>query len=576
MIKMSIFRKMIYVLCLLIFPIVGMYAYSVQTNTAVIEEHIHLTNINRLTYFANEIDSQIKQITLSGLTLTEDPNVQQFMGYSFSNDSYENARNKAAIIQKLKLLAFSVNWPVNISIFSNVAHEVISNDPSRLYDEGVLRNNVRSVWISGPAIGAGSGMDFHWYAYLPENKEPYAMANLVVELRFTEQPLVQLLDHFKQQSVDEPVLYRYGGDMIANRSLSPELKQQFTAWMGENSPLLEGSGTFTAELGGQSYEIAYVRIPSIQWYALNITPVEKILKPIHQSRNLFLLFIGFITLLSFAAAFMLYRQVQIPLDRLIRGLKKIQSGDYAVRLATKKRDEFHFLNQRFNDMAERIQELIERVFHEKLHAREATLKHLQSQINPHFIYNCMGFIINMSKLKHQDAVISMAQNLSQYYRYTTRLEKPTASLKEELKLVTHYLEIQKLRQERVHYEIDVPEEMLDIQLPRLMLQPIVENAIIHGVQSKLEAGFIRICGRLEDDEVMLYVEDDGKGLDEEQRSELENKMKLPLQEEIGCGLWNVHQRLKLHFGEQAEAAIGPSELGGLRVTLLWSWSADEA
>ncbi|MGN7308973.1 sensor histidine kinase, partial [Bacillus subtilis] len=108
-------------------------------------------------------------------------------------------------------------------------------------------------------------------------------------------------------------------------------------------------------------------------------------------------------------------------------------------------------------MSHQIQDLIENVFQEKIRAKEATLKQLQAQINPHFLYNCLGYIINMAQMKDEQAVVSMAHNLSAYYRYTTRVERETSSLKEEINLLVNYFDIQKLRNGRIEYHIYIPE-----------------------------------------------------------------------------------------------------------------------
>src|SRR5690606_39681649 len=124
-------------------------------------------------------------------------------------------------------------------------------------------------------------------------------------------------------------------------------------------------------------------------------------------------------------------------------------GYFSVRLNYSARNEFSLLFARFNIMAQRIQELIENVYEEKLRRREATLKQLQSQINPHFLYNCLFFIKNMARMKNEEAVVAMSLNLGEYFRYTTRLGNQTATLAEELSVIVNYLEIQNLRMRRI-------------------------------------------------------------------------------------------------------------------------------
>src|SRR5690606_17807950 len=214
-------------------------------------------------------------------------------------------------------------------------------------------------------------------------------------------------------------------------------------------------------------------------------------------------------------------------------------GYFSVRLNYSARNEFSLLFARFNIMAQRIQELIENVYEEKLRRREATLKQLQSQINPHFLYNCLFFIKNMARMKNEEAVVAMSLNLGDYYRYITRSESDLATIREELKMVTNYLEIQSLRLERVKFTIDVPDDILDKTVPRLTLQPIIENAILHGIEPKAENGEINIYGDFNDNVYTITVEDSGVGMSEDQLNKIKTSLKNPRDEKLAGGTWIV-------------------------------------
>lgn len=226
-------------------------------------------------------------------------------------------------------------------------------------------------------------------------------------------------------------------------------------------------------------------------------------------------------------------------------------------------------------MSRQIQDLIENVLNEKIRSREATLKQLQAQINPHFLYNCLGYIINMAQMKEQEAVVSMAYNLSAYYRYTTRTERQTAALDEEIKLLINYLDIQKLRNGRIDYTIDIPAEMLKQRIPPLMLQPIVENAVIHGIGKSYTSGEIRITGEMSDGLCKIYIDDDGPELEPSVLEALNAKMSEPLKEEMGCGLWNTNQRIIHQFGDKSYLCFKKSPLGGFQTEIVWETASGE-
>src|SRR5690606_11055145 len=149
-------------------------------------------------------------------------------------------------------------------------------------------------------------------------------------------------------------------------------------------------------------------------------------------------------------------------------------------------------------------------------SREANLKQLQSQINPHFLYNCFALIRSLTRLGKKDSVMELALHLSRYYRYTTRLEKQTATLREELELIESYLKIQQMHIHHLQYEIHVPESMETLEVPRLLLQPLVENAVVHGIEKVDRDGLVAVYAEQTDRYNVIQVIDNGAGMTDEE------------------------------------------------------------
>jgi two-component system sensor histidine kinase YesM len=388
---------------------------------------------------------------------------------------------------------------------------------------------------------------------------------LIVEVSLSEEKIKNMLNEFKSSGRGDPFLYSDNDGFIGNQSANKTLILEVIRSIQERAP--HSTPTFTLNMGGKGYLVNMIQSKTIGWYLIDYVSLQDVLAPINKSRNLFHAGLAILLIMGFITSYGLYRQVQRPIRSLISAVKRLKAGDYSFRLKTLPKNEFAFLFIQFNEMVVTIQELMEKVVVEKLHTREAVLKQLQSQIDPHFLYNCLGFIANMTKLHNEEAVLAMAYNLSDYYRYTTRLEKKVTTLREEIKLVTHYLEIQNLRMNRIRYEIRIPDEMLDMQVPLLILQPIVENSIIHGIQKKIGAGTVRITGKYEEHNTVIIVDDDGPGMDEGQLQRLRQKIREALDDEVGCGMWNVHKRLTYFCSEGAGLAFEPSPLGGLKTVL---------
>lgn len=341
---------------------------------------------------------------------------------------------------------------------------------------------------------------------------------------------------------------------------------------------LGSEGNHKLEVGGKQYLVSYVLSKQLNGIYVNPVVLDDLLTPMDKSRNMFITSILLLLVLSIGAALLLYRKVQVPIQRLMRGLQQIRKGQLSTRIPVDhSRDEFAYLTQSFNHMAEQIQELIEKVYEERIRSREATLKHLQSQINPHFLYNCLFYIKNMTQLGNREAVIAMSLSLGDYYRYITRDENDMTTVEEEIRLLDNYLSIQQMRTNRLSYEIAVPQELMQQHIPRLLIQPIVENAVIHGIEPMEGSGHIVVTGMAAQEQMdgrqytrySLFVDNDGVTLTPEEIAGLEREINEPMGEEIGTGTWNVHQRLVTRYGHSSGLHFGAIPYGGLSVEIRW-------
>lgn len=568
--KMSLFEKINALLILLFVPVILFFTYSNGVSTRVIDNELKASNIKQLSFLSSQIESRVNQTMDFVLTFSNDPNVRKFNGLNVWDDLYDRMQTRYVIQEKMSLQSGVMNiWPVQFTVYSQQNKEAISNTATMVaYDEDYLKRNATGRWLYGDGNPEEQPKAFHWF-YADSFGQQGALtgSNLVVQASFMPDNIQNMLDTYKAGGQGDPMLYRKGESFILNRSANLEHANELVLKLDEMSP--GDTMQKVVKLDDKRYLVSAVMSAPLGWHLVDVVPLDRILGPISFSRNLFYLAIAFLFAVGISASVLLYRNVQRPIRKLILGLQSVQRGDFSVRMNPDVNNEFAFLFYRFNDMSDQIQTLIDNVLNEKLRAREATLKQLQAQINPHFLYNCIGYMINMAQMKDEEAVVSMGHNLSAYYRYMTRLERPTASLSEEVQLIVNYLDIQKLRNGRIHYHIDIPEEMLKQHVPRLMLQPIVENAVIHGVGTSYSSGEIRIAGEMSDGLYRLCVEDDGPGMSEEQLEALNRKMKQPLRDDMGYGFWNTNQRIMHHFGGKSRLSFAQSKLGGLRAEMTW-------
>ncbi|WP_339265735.1 histidine kinase [Paenibacillus sp. FSL R5-0744] len=570
--RFSLFAKINSLIILLFIPIIIMYTFSNNVTFEVVGKELQTSNTKQLTFLSNQIDSRINQMMDFTLILSRDPNVRAFNGLNVWEDRYDQMQTRYILQEKMVLQAGVTDiWPTRYAVHSQQNKDVIANyDRPIGYDEDYLKANMSGRWTYGDhgVESQGDLKSFYWFL-TDSLAQPGTLtgSSLVIEASFSYTNIQNMLDSYKAGGQGDPFFYHKGEKPILNRSADKQLSDELVNYLDNHSP--ENTTQDVVKLNGKNYLVSSVKSASLDWHLVDVVPLYQILKPISLSRDLFYITMILLFVVGVSSSILLYRNVQYPIKKLVSGLQRVQQGDYSVRLHSNEQNEFSFLFRRFNDMSHQIQDLIENVFNEKIRAREATLKQLQAQINPHFLYNCLGYIINMAQMKDEDAVVSMAYNLSAYYRYTTRMERETASLEEEIKLLVNYLDIQKLRNGRIDYHIDIPEDMLSQSVPRLMLQPMVENSVIHGVAKSYSSGEIKISGEKSNGFCRIYIDDDGPGLNLDQLEALNRKMQEPLQEEMGCGLWNTNQRIIHLFGNHSSLTFKPSPLGGFRTEIIW-------
>ncbi|WP_270165546.1 sensor histidine kinase [Paenibacillus sp. SYP-B4298] len=259
------------------------------------------------------------------------------------------------------------------------------------------------------------------------------------------------------------------------------------------------------------------------------------------------LMLGFSVLLSFYSSTVITR----PIKALMRNMTLVEKGQFERLPAISSRDEIGLLSHRFNQMSTELKQLVERIHQEEAEKATAEIQALQSQINPHFLYNTLGTIKWIASMQRADKIVDMTEALISLLRYAARYEGSMVPIREELDNIDHYMTIQNVRYYNLIemvYEVD--EELLDYRVPKLILQPIVENAIFHGLGESEEDGLITVRIFKETTKLHIQIADNGSGMDQETLQSLKASMAARQGQSYGIGVRNVHRRIQLYFGEQ--------------------------
>jgi two-component system sensor histidine kinase YesM len=303
---------------------------------------------------------------------------------------------------------------------------------------------------------------------------------------------------------------------------------------------------------GESYYVGYYNIGDTDWRLVSILPVVDLIK---KGKLIVYLFVGFylvFSLLAFVLAMLLSNSIVKRVSAVIEQMKSVKHGaPIPIEVKEQSKDEIGSLVDTYNFMSDEINQLLENQSKASEELRISEFKALQSQINPHFLYNSLDMINWLSQSGKPDEVTNAVQALAKFYKLTLSKRNTNATIEKELEHVALYCQLQNMRYEnRIEFMVDVSEALMDYEIPKLTLQPIVENSILHGIMEKEnKKGTIIITGWKEDDVITLVVSDDGVGMKEE---EVNHILKGEYKKNTGSniGVDNTNSRLKLLYGDE--------------------------
>lgn len=248
-----------------------------------------------------------------------------------------------------------------------------------------------------------------------------------------------------------------------------------------------------------------------------------------------------------------------PFKKLIKGMEKVQKGDHTVQIVLDRKDEIGYLGEAFNRMVKEMKTLTNWVYREQLTRKDAEIKALQAQINPHFLFNTLDSINWMAHLNNVPEISEMVTSLSTIMEASIGRDAKLISFREELNYIDNYAKILNKRFEnRIQLIKNIQQEVLEIKIPRLLIQPLIENAIYHGIERGDKLGVIIISAKVTGDKVLIVVEDNGEGIDEHELNRINESLSLDnetyykmLNAKKGksIGLDNVNRRIKLFYGD---------------------------
>lgn len=444
----------------------------------------------------------------------------------------------------------------NLSILSNIAEiEIISKDYDIVYMQGFKYFNIKDIKKYSKQAKEG----ISWF-YTVLNGEKYICLVTPVkgEDSLAGYIFMAIKDEFFSSSFslfnldegEEMFLLDDKHNLII--SDNPLIDEKFVSENIEfNSSLRNKRGDVIINsviLEEKKYVAIYKKLKGFSWYVVSMIPYDFINSDIHSLRKEMILIGVIFILIILIFSYFLYSSIKVPLYNLLDKMKRVSKGDLKVLVNDEYKDEIGIISNNFDSMLIRINELIERTKFQEVEKRDLEIRMLQAQINPHFLFNTLNSL-KWTALMNQDYTVSEGlSSLAELLRNTIIDKNELITIKKEIENIKNYVVIQKIRYGNsfeVKYEIE--ECLLENKIIKFILQPIVENSIIHGIDENKDNQWINIKITSEKDNILIIIEDNGKGFNSEKNIK-NNKLS-------GIGWNNVDERIKLTFGLEYGALI---------------------
>lgn len=429
------------------------------------------------------------------------------------------------------------------------------------------------------------GQDF--YFLMTEN--PGAGGTCVFVITLSSEQIIKNLELLNTSEKGGAFIYNWQEDVMLESNQSECTGREILALLQTNRE--EENLNVQRVKSGNEYYLAYIGRNGGLGTFVQYVDERAIMEYSRQSWKYMLAL--FTAMLCMSAAFVLYTQKAIhkPMQLLVDAFEKVKKGNMRDYICYEKNDEFLYLYEGFNDMEDKLSELIREVYVQKTLVQKAQLKQLQAQINPHFLYNSFFTLSRCIKIGAYEDAEQFTKHLGNYFRFLTRNATDDTTLKQEVRHAESYSAIQGMRFEgRLEIQFGrLPMEFENQMVPRLILQPLLENAFEHGLENRMEGGILRVSFLGKGKKLEICVEDNGENAAEEVIQRMRRKVSPGNSDTIAdsllnavgiqeteamdevTGITNIHRRLEYYFKGKAGLSIARSGLGGVSVTISMEW-----
>ncbi len=488
-------------------------------------------------------------------------NISNAMYYSVikSKDlSYESMEKEMAILYEVNKDSL-----ISIACFDDMGNLIAASPVDTLKDkvdvssqEWFVEANIKmeNLHFSTPHVQDlfdDSNYRYYWVVSLSRVVSLDFQGNtsrgiLLVDMNFSE--IEQLFSKINAKGEGYAYLTDSEGEIIYH----PKQKMIYASLYQENNlevAALE-DGTYTNAFNGEERDVIVKTMGYTGWKIISVTPIKEITYNLNQFRFFTMIVLGVSVLVIVVGNILISDKITNPIRKLEKSVKKLENGNLNAAIYAGGSPEIRHLSRSIQAMVRQMRQLMEDIVREHEAKRRSELDALQSQINPHFLYNTLDSIVWTIESGQAEEAISMVTALASLFRISLSKGKNIITIRDEMEHAKNYLSIQKIRyKDRFRASVEVDPEIEGYSTIKLIVQPLIENAIYYGVESMREEGIIAIRGYAKGEDIYIEVSDNGMGIPPEEQALLLADNNRARKRGSGIGLINVHQRIRLYFGE---------------------------
>ncbi|MFC5467034.1 sensor histidine kinase [Lederbergia graminis] len=562
--RKSIFFRLVITYLLVNIPIVlqGFYLYNWSYNNA--SENISRATYTELSYYLDDFNSGVDWMERQKYQLLKDNELTKLAVSWNIITSVERRKSMSYVLHRIYSIKNSSKYIKDIKVYVPPISKTFSTTNS-VYDldEAEFRSAYLNLNISNQQIISMKDKLYLMDVRYSGGKKGGVL--FVVQFELDTEYIKETLRQLSLYPGSGSILYSKKGVFALSSNQDIYNSVQF-----DLPEILEKNPAMSMmKINGENFRIYQDYSHNLNVNIMTLVPEKTLEKPL----SFFSVWAWSFVLSSLIAIllvyFSTYRIIHKPLVQLIQGFKRMGAGELNSPIKHDKKDEFGYLYSSYNNMIKRLRTLIDQDYKQKMMMQKSELKQLQSQINPHFLYNSFFILNSLAKIGDVERIEQFTIMLGEYFRFITRNGNDLVSLSEEVKHSRVYTSIQELRFSRrikVEFE-ELPKEMENIKVPRLIIQPIIENAYEHSLENKVEDGLLRVTFEHHEQAICIIIEDNNDDLKDEQLKEIQRRINNPAETAEVTGMINIHRRLQLTFGEQSGLILERSELQGLKVII---------